>query len=274
MTGRPGSIERLELAGGPVEVQRIPGVGPPLVLLHEGLGSLGLWRGFPAALAERTGREVVVWSRHGYGRSAVVRGPRRVGYMHDEALSVLPEFLDALGVERPVLVGHSDGASIALIYAGGSAVGGLGVGGSGVGGSGPIAAVVAIAPHVVVEERTLAAIREARDAYRDTDLRERLARHHNDPDATFRGWNDIWLDPAFAAWNIEGYLPGIVCPVLVVQCEDDPYGTLDQVERIADEVSGPVSRCVLPAGGHAPHLSHPDEVLDAIAGLVVSLPGG
>ena len=244
------------LAGGPVEYALIPGGnGPPLVFLHEGLGSLGLWRGVPADLAARTGRRALVWSRHGYGRSAAVRAARPVTYMHHEALAVLPELLDALlPGEAPVLVGHSDGASIALIHAGGSGR--------------EVAGVVAIAPHVLVEERTLEGIRAARHAYDAGDLRTRLGRHHDDVDATFGGWNDIWLRPDFAAWNIEEYLPAVTCPVLVVQAEDDPYGTLDQVERVAGGAAGPVRRLVLDAGGHAPHLTRTAEVVEAVAGFI------
>ncbi len=151
--------------------------------------------------------------------------------MHHEALAVLPELLAGLSLSDPVLVGHSDGASIALIHAAARRW--------------PVAGVVALAPHVVVEERSIAGIEEARDAYRRDDrLRERLRRYHTDPDATFWGWNDVWLDPAFRSWNIEAYLPEISCPVLVVQCADDPYGTLDQVQRIEAAVSAPVE----PAG--------------------------
>jgi pimeloyl-ACP methyl ester carboxylesterase len=230
---------------------------PALVLLHEGLGSLAQWRDFPALLASLTGRKVVVWSRHGYGRSTVVRTPRAVGYMHDEALGVLAEFLDRLAIERPVLIGHSDGASIALIHAGAAVR--------------PVAGVVALAPHVVVEERSLTGIREARQEYLHGDLRTRLARQHRDPDATFWGWNNVWLSSAFRSWNIEAYLPAITCPVLLVQCADDRYGSLAQLDRIQDGVAGPVDRLVLPDGGHAPHRSHRDEVAARISVFVRSL---
>jgi pimeloyl-ACP methyl ester carboxylesterase len=247
---------------GDVEVEVIGGdpgaaVHSALVLLHEGLGSLELWRDVPAVLASMTGRQVVVWSRHGYGRSAAVNGTRRPTYMHEEALYVLPEFLDRLAIDRPILIGHSDGASIALIQAGAAIR--------------PVAGVVAVAPHVLVEDHSLTGIRAARDEYLRGDLATRMGRYHDDPDATFWGWNDIWLSDSFRAWNIEACLPAITCPVLLVQCADDQYGTLDQLERIERQVAGPVERLVLPDGGHAPHLSHPEAVATRIATFVSSL---
>jgi pimeloyl-ACP methyl ester carboxylesterase len=255
--------ERLALDGGEVEVSVIAAGkptadAPTLVLLHEGLGSLSLWRDFPGLLASLTGRKVVVWSRHGYGRSSVVRRPRPVEYMHEEALTVLPEFLDRLAIERPVLVGHSDGASIALIHAGAEP-------------RRPVAGVVALAPHVVVEERSVAGVRAARQEYLHGNLKSRLARYHTDPDATFWAWNDVWLSGPFRAWNIEAFLPGIRCPVLLVQCADDRYGSLDQVDRIQERVGGRVERLVLPEGGHSPHQSHRDEVAGRISDFVGSL---
>ncbi len=252
----------LHLSGGPVEVIEWAGSAhsahsAPLVLLHEGLGSARLWRSLPAQLADGTGRTTVAWSRHGYGGSAVVTGSRRPTYMHHEALSVLPELLAALGLDAPVLVGHSDGASIALIYAGAGR---------------PVSGIVAIAPHVMVEDRSVAGIREARDRFETTDLRDRLARHHLDPEATFRGWNDVWLSPQFRDWNIEEYLPGVTAPVLAIQAADDEYGTLEQVERIGSAVAGRFERLVLPAGGHSPHVSRPGEVLEAVVRFVAGLP--
>lgn len=236
----------------------------PLVFLHEGLGSLAMWRSFPRSVCEAAGRRGLVWSRHGYGQSSAASLPRTARYMHDEALSVLPELLGRLGMEAPILVGHSDGASIALIFAG--------VGAGGTGGAGPLAGgVVAIAPHVFTERRSLAGIEEARRDYTTTDLRERLARYHRDPDAAFWGWNDVWLDQAFLDWSIEEYLPGITCPVLLVQCEDDPYGSMEHVDRIEGAVKGTVERLVFAGGGHAPHVTHPAEVRDAIRGFVHGL---
>ena len=244
------------VSGGPLEVQDIPAAQAgraPLVLLHEGLGSVSAWKAFPERLAGATGRRVVTFSRFGYGRSGPAGLPRRPGYMHEEAETVLPELLDRLGADRPILVGHSDGASIALVHASTGR---------------PVTAVVALAPHVMVEECTLEGARAARRAYRDGDLRARLARHHAVVDDAFYGWNDIWLAPEFRSWSIEDRLPGVEVPVLLVQCRDDPYGTLDQLDRIEKGVPGPVERLVLGTGGHAPHQSHPDRVLERIAGFV------
>ena len=239
-----GTIEVLEAAARP----DMAGAAP-LVLLHEGLGSARLWRSFPWDLAAATGRRTVAYSRPGYGRSNVVSAPRRPSYMHDEATEVLPAVLARMDIGRPVLVGHSDGASIALLHAGAGH---------------PVTAVVAIAAHVLVEERSLEGIRAARHRFETTDLAERMGRHHLDPVATFRGWNDIWLSPQFRDWNIEDHLPTVTAPVLVVQSADDEYGTLDQVRRITAGVAGPVETLVLPAGGHAPHLTRSEEVTSAL----------
>jgi pimeloyl-ACP methyl ester carboxylesterase len=252
---------RVSLRGGDVEVRVIEASAgrrndPALVLLHEGLGSISLWRDFPARLAAGTGRTVVVWSRHGYGRSRGIAGPRAVDYMHHEAIDVLPEFLELVGVARPILVGHSDGASIALIYAGA--------------GAGPVSGLVAIAPHVFVEARSVAGIEAARREYLRSDLPDRLGRYHTDPDATFWGWNDVWRLPAFRTWNIEAYLATIRAPLLLVQSADDRYGSLDQLDRIERQVSGPVERLVLESGGHAPHHSHPDLVTARVAAFVAA----
>lgn len=240
----------IDLRDGPVEVEdRAARTGAghlaPLVLLHEGLGSLGLWRGFPAALQAATGRRTVTWSRHGYGRSAVVREPRRPDYMHQEADRVLPELLTALGIDSPVLVGHSDGGSIALLYAGRP--------------DAEPAAVVAFAPHVIVEDESIAGIEAAREAYLATALPERIARHHQDGDATFWGWNDIWLSPDFRDWDTTDRLPGVHCPVLLVQGVDDQYGTIRQLELVEQGVPSAVERVLLDDCGHAPHLDQPEE---------------
>ena len=229
----------------------------PLVFLHEGLGSLELWRDFPDAVRSAAGGPaLLVHSRAGYGHSTPLRTARGPRYMHDEALDVLPAVLAALSLRNPVLIGHSDGASIALIHAGaGHAVAGL----------------VLLAPHVFVEERTLDGIRRARHAYETTDLPMRLARYHADAEATFRGWNDVWLSDAFRHWNIEEYLPGVTCPVLLVQGDADEYGSLSQLDAVERGVRGPVTRVVHAGGGHAPHLDHPDETLAAIANWLATL---
>lgn len=247
-------VFEVELKAGPVEVGEYPAVGDaadaaPLVFLHEGLGSLALWRGFPAAVHTATGRRTVVYSRHGYGHSAVVSDPREVDYMHREALDVLPELLGHLDIPAPVLVGHSDGASIALINAGAPEA--------------IVSGLVLFAPHVIVEDRSVAGIEAARDAYRSTDLGSRLGRYHTDPDATFWGWNRIWLDPAFRSWDITDVLPRVGCPVLAVQGLDDEYGTLRQLDLIETGVPGRVERVELADCRHAPHLDQPESTLAA-----------
>jgi pimeloyl-ACP methyl ester carboxylesterase len=244
-------------AGGHrLEYERIDVGGPDrptLLLLHEGLGSIAMWRDFPQRLAHATASRVVVYSRHGYGHSDPIDAPRGVRYMHDEALVVLPQLLDALSIENPVLVGHSDGASIAFIHAGG--------------GGRAVMGVVAMAPHVLVEDISVASIAAARDAYATTDLRARLSRYHADVDGAFHGWNDIWLHADFRAWNIEEYLPRIRCPVLAIQGEDDEYGTMEQLERIAKSV-GDVELVKLEDCRHSPHRDQPDPVLDAVSRFV------
>ncbi|HWQ38223.1 MAG TPA: alpha/beta hydrolase [Burkholderiales bacterium] len=227
---------------------------PVLVFLHEGLGSVALWKRFPARVAEHTGCRALVYSRYGYGRSDRLAAPRGADYMHREALDVLPELLERLGVDAPVLIGHSDGASIALIYAGteGRRTRGL----------------VLLAPHVFVEELTVRSIAQARVAFETTDLAQRLGRYHDDAHATFRGWNDIWLHPDFRNWNIERCLPSIRAPLLLIQGRDDQYGTLAQLDAIARQVSGPVETLVLDDCAHSPHVDQPEATLSAIAGFV------
>jgi pimeloyl-ACP methyl ester carboxylesterase len=240
-----------------LEYVRLPAEGrgrPPLVFLHEGLGSVAMWKDFPAQVARATGCEAVVYSRYGYGQSDPIAAPRAVRYMHDEALVVLPALLDVLEVERPVLVGHSDGGSIALVHAGGAGR--------------PVAGLVLLAPHVLVEDLSVASIAAAREAYDTGDLRPRLARHHADVDSAFRGWNDIWLHPDFRAWNIEEYLPGIDCPVLAIQGKQDPYGTMEQIRRIERGVRTEVDVLELGQCGHSAHRDHPEEVIAAIVAFV------
>jgi len=243
------------VAGGRIEYERIAGrtPGATIVLLHEGLGSISMWRDFPRQVAQVTGHEVLVYSRHGYGRSAPLTAPRPVRFMHDEALVVLPALLDTLEIRRPILLGHSDGGSIAIIHAGGSGR--------------EVAGLVLLAPHVMVEEISVASIAAARVAYTQGDLRARLARHHEDVDGAFRGWNDVWLRPEFRDWTIEEYLPRITCPVLAIQGEDDEYGTMEQVERIAHAVAR-AQILELADCGHSPHKDRAEEVLEAIRGFV------
>ena len=230
---------------------------PALVFLHEGLGSVGLWRSFPDDVRRALGGPTtLVYSRHGYGRSVVVLEPRTVGYMHDEALDVLPAVLDHFAIERPVLVGHSDGASIAVIYAGAGH---------------PVAGLALLAPHVFVEPCTIDSIAEARTAFATTDLPTRLGRHHDDAVATFRGWKDVWLSPGFRTWNIESFLPGITAPTLLIQGDADQYGTLAQLDAIERGVRGPSERLVVEGAAHAPHLEALRPTVAAVAGFVNGL---
>ena len=254
----------LEVDGARLEYRFVPprgSVRQALVFLHEGLGSAGLWRDFPDAVAAATGRGALVYSRAGYGRSSPVPLPRPLTYMHDEGLRVLPRLLDAAGLEDVVLVGHSDGASISLIHAGGADP------------AGRVRGVVALAPHVFCEQLSVESIAKAREAYEQTDLRARLARHHGENvDVAFWGWNRAWLDPGFRAWNIEAYLPRIRVPVLVVQGKDDAYGTAAQYRSIEAKCGGPTRVVVLEACGHAPHKDQRAAALAALAEFVNGLP--
>lgn len=230
----------------------------PLVLLHEGLGSKDMWKGLDADLAAATGRRTVVWSRHGYGRSAVVPPPRPVDYLHREAEDALPAVLEALDVAGPILVGHSDGASIALIAAGTGAVAATGV--------------AAMAPHVLVEDVTIAGLRAAREAWEATGWRAALARHHDDVEATFLGWNDTWLSPAFRSWDITALLPGVTCPVLALQGVDDRYATMRQVDLVEQGVTGPCTRVEVPGCDHVPHVEQPEATRAALLDWIAELP--
>jgi pimeloyl-ACP methyl ester carboxylesterase len=234
------------------------GDAPTLVFLHEGLGCVGMWRDFPERVARETGWGALVYSRLGYGASDPCDLPRPLRYMHDEALDVLPAVLDEAGVREAVLVGHSDGASIAIIHAGAAR------------GRERVRALVLEAPHVFVEDVSVASIAAAREEYEHGALRERLARWHGaNVDCAFRGWNGAWLDSEFRRWNIEEYLPAIRVASLVVQGEDDEYGTLAQVRAIEDESGGPVGSILLPRCGHSPHRDQPDATAEAIRRFVV-----
>lgn len=236
-----------------------PEAAPSLVLLHEGLGSVGLWRDLPARLAAGTGWGVFAYSRFGYGGSDPVMLPRPLTYLHEEALSVLPRVLDAAGVRRAVLFGHSDGATIAVIHAGTV-------------GDPRIRGLVLLAPHVFVEPLSVAGVAEARRRWETTDLRRRLARHHRDPDGAFLGWNGAWLDPALAGvLELRAEIARIRVPALVVQGEADPYGTAEHLRWIEQGAAGPVEGLVLPGIGHAPHAEAPEVVLEAVRRLLARI---
>jgi pimeloyl-ACP methyl ester carboxylesterase len=232
---------------------------PAMVFLHEGLGSLAMWRDFPQQVADATGCEAIVYSRYGYGRSDPLAEQRRPDYMHHEALAALPELLDRLAVERPILFGHSDGGSIALIHAGAALR--------------PVAGLVVMAPHVMVEDIAIAGIEKTRAAYLTGDLRQRLGNYHDHPDTAFRGWHEIWLDPLFRSWNIEAFLPHIACPVLAIQGEGDEYASMDQIERIARQTPA-VELLKLAACRHSPHRDQAPAVIAAVADFVERLRGG
>lgn len=239
----------IRVAGRRLETLDLPGAEdwPTLVLLHEGLGSVGLWRGFPAGLNRVTGRRVIAFSRYGHGRSEPPPRPRTPAFFNQEALSVLPALLTQLGVSEPVLVGHSDGASIALIHAAHH----------------PVSAVVLLAPHVIVEDEAVREIRATRETYVSGELRERMARHHDHPDTAFWDWCNVWLDPAFRTWTLEEEASRLTAPTLLIQGAEDPYGSLAQLDSIQARAPGPTRRLVLP-GGHSPHLEHEDRVVLAI----------
>ncbi len=270
------------VSGVRLEVQRIgeaasPGGPAPIVFLHEGLGSMAAWRDWPEQVCAATGRPGLVYSRRGYGQSDAVpdvraapyeRDGRRCGrllpdYMHREALDVLPALLEQLGIEAPVLLGHSDGATIALLHASRH----------------PLAACIVMAPHVFVEDFGLAAIARARDAYAHGDLRGRLARYHADVDCAFYQWNDVWLSPAFRGFDIAADCARIRAPVLAIQGKDDPYGSLEQVDRIARAMqaaaapgTATVAVHALAACGHSPQREQPAATLALITAFLAGRP--
>ena len=235
-----------------------PDRAPTIVMLHEGLGCVALWRDFPRRLAEATGLGVFAYSRAGYGRSDAVELPRPLDYMTREARETLPGVLDAIGFRRGILLGHSDGGSIAAIYAG--TVEDFRVRG-----------LVLIAPHFFTEESGLAAISAARAAYETGDLRRRLAKYHRDVDNAFRGWNDAWLDPVFKCWNIADVIDYWRIPALAIQGEDDPYGTLAQIREIENRAYSPVDVEILNGCKHSPHTEQPEATLAAVADFCARL---
>lgn len=248
-----------------LEYRRLPSAHPrkgrpSIVFLHEGLGSVSMWRDFPQRVADATGCEAVVYSRPGYGRSDPEPRPRTVRYLHEQGLEVLPTVLAALGLERPILFGHSDGGSIALLCAGATAV--------------PLAGLIVMAPHIMVEDVTIAGIRAAVEAARTSDMEQRLARHHSatNAPAVFPAWHRIWLDPAFRDFNIEDCLSRIACPVLAIQGEDDEYATMAQIDGIAAQ-AGDVELLKLADCRHSPHKDQAQAVIDVVAEFVERVVG-
>jgi pimeloyl-ACP methyl ester carboxylesterase len=229
---------------------------PTIVMLHEGLGSVSLWKDFPERLARATGGGVLAYSRYGHGKSDGLREKRSVDFMHHEGTVVLPVLLERLGIQRPILLGHSDGASISIIYAAAS----------------PECprALILEAPHLFVEDLTVQSIEKIGMAYETTGLREKLARHHDHADEMFWGWNNIWVDPAFRAWNIEDRVDAVRCPLLVIQGNEDEYGTLAQIAAIKRRLPG-AETLTLSNCGHSPHRDQPEALLEAISQFMLKV---
>ena len=226
---------------------------PTIVMLHDGLGSIALWLDFPQQVSDVTGCEVLLYSRYGYGNSDPLDVDRDIDFLHKEALEALPDILDQLNIKKPILFGHSDGGSIALIHAGGA--------------QRDLAGVIVMAPHVMVENITITGVQEAREAYLSTTLREKLSKYHSNVDLTFYGWNSFWLNSEFLHWNIEHFLESITCPVLAIQGVEDGYGTLEQIEIINRKVRR-AELLILQQCGHSPHKDQPQAVLNALIGFV------
>lgn len=252
----------LSLSGTPLRIEytwvgRDASDAPVLVFLHEGLGSVAMWRDFPARLCETVGARGLVYSRPGYGRSTQRAASERWApdFMHVQARALLPALLRELGVEQPWLFGHSDGGSIALLYAAAFPQ--------------ALRGAIVLAPHILVEDVSVSSIEKARQAYLHTDLKQRLGRYHEDVDSAFWGWNDIWLAPEFRGWTIEEELRAIRCPLLAMQGLDDEYGTLEQIRGIARRV--PQARLVeIPDCGHSPHKDQPQAVIEAVTSFMVN----
>ena len=232
-----------------------PPDAPTVVMLHEGLGNISIWRDFPERLAAATGTGVFAYSRAGHGQSSLPPGPKPVDDMHREARNVLPELLDTIGFQRGLLLGHSDGGSIAAIYAGSVQ-------------DHRVRGLVLIEPHFNVEEKNLAAIREITATFRTTDLRDKLARHHPHVDAMFDGWSGMWLDPRFKAFDLTSELAHIRVPILFIKSEDDPYSTMEQVRIAETECYCPVETVVIADAGHAPHRTQAERTLAEVAAFV------
>jgi pimeloyl-ACP methyl ester carboxylesterase len=249
---------RMQVNGMQLEVRwwGSPTPSLPIVLLHEGLGSAGLWRDFPEALAASTGRRVMAYSRFGHGESDPPASPHTTAFMHEEA-ALLPAILDAAGIHRAILLGHSDGGSIALIAAAES--------------PSWFEALILEAPHVFVEDVSIESIERTTAVYHDGLLRPLLARHHQHVDTAFHGWSDVWLHPEFRQWNLESSLPRITCPILLIQGTDDEYGTIRQIDAIAAQSGGPTEQMIVPQCGHAPHRDQREQVLSRVTAFVRQL---
>jgi pimeloyl-ACP methyl ester carboxylesterase len=241
-------IEFAGIRGHRLEFQRIVinSSAPFLVFLHEGLGSIAMWRDFPERLARAAGLNALLYSRYGYGQSDPLTGPRRPDYLHEEAFQALPELLEKLAIEQPFLFGHSDGASIALLHASRF----------------PARGVIALAPHVFVETMAVDGVGVIRRDYETGGLREKLARYHEHPDSAFYGWNDIWRSPEFRGWNIEAEIEQISCPVLAVQGFEDEYGSMEQLDRMAARIRN-MDAAKLENCRHSPHRDQPQAVIQA-----------
>ncbi len=239
--------------------------GPPpneattLVFLHEGLGCVEMWKEFPAKLTEATGCGALVFSRLGYGRSDPCDLPRPIEFMHHEGLQFLPKVLEAAKIKKCILIGHSDGGSIGLIYAGGTP-------------GKPLKGLITLAAHVFCEDLSVQSIQAARERYLHSDLKPKLAKYHgHNVDRAFWGWNDVWLHPDFVRWNIEEFLPGIKVPLLAIQGEEDPYGTPAQVDSIVSRAGGQADSLMLSGCGHAPHVDRQQDTLMALKRFIMKL---
>ncbi|MDI6687982.1 MAG: alpha/beta hydrolase [Desulfobacterales bacterium] len=257
-----GYGEYLGIGGKRMEIARLGPASkdaPTLIFLHEGLGCVDMWHDFPAELSEATGCGALIYSRFGYGRSDPCFLPRSIRYVHDEGLKVLPELIRATGIRDCILIGHSDGGSIAIIYSGGTpAI--------------PLRGLITEAAHVFCEEITIRSIQQARKSYQKGRLRQKLEKYHGaNTDCAFWGWNNTWLHPDFVNWNIEEYLPAIKKPMLVIQGENDQYGTLAQVDAIARQAGAGAEVMVLPDCGHSPHNEQKAAILKVMADFISSV---
>jgi len=254
----PPIEEFVDIAGKRLHVRRLGSdlPGPPLVFLHEGLGSVELWRDFAEDVVTGSGHTGLVYSRYGNGWSSPLTEPRKPDYMHVEAVETLPSIVERHIDEPPILIGHSDGASIALIHAGSGH---------------PVKGLVLIAPHVFVEPAGIASISSLSDEFPISEMPEKMAKYHVEPKTTFRGWADIWLSNEFRAWDISDFAAGLRCPTLLIQGDADEYGTVDQLDAIDTRMATTAERLMVPDAEHSPHLSHPELVVPAVIDFISRL---